>query len=276
MSPRPLALLLVLAVGTAATGCSGSTMTAAETAEEAFARGQRAFERERYDRAAEHFRAVLDFGRGSGRAGEAQYMLARSLFEDEQYLLAASEFTRFAEVYPTDPRREEAEFNRIQAYVRLSPPYQLDQSDTERAIAYIRLFATQYPASPRTGEVVALLDELTEKLARKDYEAGRLYERRELFGAAVMTYEGVLRDYPTSTYADDALLGALRAQVGYADASVRARQPERYGAALALYDRLVQLFPSSPLLREAQGLYDRAYAGRREATPAAAGQANRQ
>lgn len=263
MPPRPLALVFLAALGLA--GCSGAATRAPETAEEAYVRGSTAFEERKWERAAEAFRAALDFGRGSGVADDAQYYLARAYYEDGQYLLAGSEFTRFAELYPADPRAEDAEFERVRAYYRLSPPYQLDQTDTERAIEYIRLFAARHPESPRTAEAAALLDELREKLAQKDFEAGRLYERRELFEAAVLTYEGVLEEYPTSTYADDALLGALRAQVLYAQASIRQRQGARYGEALALYDRLVQLFPASPLLPEAQGLYDRAFAGQRAA-----------
>ncbi len=269
-------LVAVLVASASAAGCSGAAPRAAESAEEAYARGAAAFEARRWDRAAEHFRAALDFGRGSGIADEAQYYLARAYFEDGQYLLAGAEFTRFAELYPADSRVEDVEFERIRAYYRLSPPYQLDQTDTERAIEYIRLFAARHPESPRTAEAVALLEELQGKLARKLFEAGRLYERRELYEAAVLTYRSVLEQHPTSTYADDAMLGMLRAQVLYADASIRVRQGVRYGEALAFYDRLVQLFPNSPVLPEAQALYDRAFAGRRAVeptTPPAEGQA---
>jgi outer membrane protein assembly factor BamD len=115
------------------------------------------------------------------------------------------------------------------------------------------------------------MDELREKLAQKRYEAARLYERRELFEAAVLTFRSVLEEFPASTWADDALLGALRAQTRYAEASVPARQAARFAEALTLYDRLVELFPRSPLLTEAQAFYDRAFAGRRAAEARAAG-----
>ena len=107
-----------------------------------------------------------------------------------------------------------------------------------------------------------MLEELREKLARKQFQTGRLYERRKLFEAAIISYEVVLGGYSTSPFADDALLGVLRAQVGFAANSIVARQADRYQAALDTYDRLLQLFPSSPLLTEAERYYDRAFTGR--------------
>ncbi|MDX1439949.1 MAG: outer membrane protein assembly factor BamD [Rubricoccaceae bacterium] len=243
------------------TACSGAGGIRVDDAQEAFDRGMLEYEEGNYLRASEYFRAVFDFGRSSDIADEAQIYLAKSLFEDEQYLLAASEFTRFVDLYPSDSRIEEIEYERIRCYYELSPEYHLDQSDAERAIAYIRLFMARYPSSVYLDDLQQMHDELNEKLARKKFAAGQLYERRELFEAAAISYEQLLAEHPTSPLADDALLGTLRAKVRFAEASVLDRQEERYQEALDAYDRLLQLFPSSPLLPEAELMYDRAYDG---------------
>lgn len=259
----------VVAVSAVVTGCGNSSITPG-SAQEAFDRGVIAFDRGKYARAIERFRTALDFGRTSELAADAQLYLARSFAGDRQYLLAGNEYTRFIEFYRNDERIEEAAFERIQVYAELSPEHELDQTDTQRAIDYIRLFLAQYPESARADEAAALLGSLREKLAMKRYDNGRLYERRELYEAAVVYYEGVLQEFPTSQWADDALLGALRAQVAFADASVAARQPERYREALDKYERFISLFPSSPLVRDAESLYDDAFAGAQE--PVANGQ----
>jgi outer membrane protein assembly factor BamD len=277
MPPRRYGLLLLAACcALALPGCGGASGVVADNAEGAYNNGMNAFAEGRYDRAIEYLRATLDFGRSGDWADEAQIYLARAYFETGQYLLAANEFDRFADLYPADPRTEEARLGEIQSYYRISPAYDLDQTDTDRAIVLIRTFMANYPNSVFTPDVVAILEELREKLARKQFEAGRLYERRELYEAAVFSYQSMLAQYPTSPYADDALLGALRAQVAFAENSVRARQAERFTEALALYDRLVELFPGSPLLREAEALYDRAHAGRQVAQAWEAQQAARQ
>ena len=259
-----------LFAGIVLAGCGGSGAVTADSAEEAFARAEEALARRKYDRAVELYRTALDFGRSGDTADDAQLGLARAYAGSRQYLIAGAEFTRFVELYRADPRVEDAAHERILAYAALSPSYELDQTDTATAIQYIDGFLRQYPAGPHSPAAATLLAELREKLARKQFEEGRLYERRELYEAAVISYTGLLATYPTSAFADDAMLGALRAQVGFADNSVQARQQGRYRDALAFYDRLASLFPQSPTLAEAQTLYDRAYRGVAATAPAAA------
>ena len=261
--PSRLAVLAVLAAVSAAplAGCGGSRAATADSAQEAYERGADLLERRRYDRAVELFRTALDFGRTGEVADDAQIGLARAYAGSRQYLLAGAEFTRFIDLYRTDPRVEDAAHERILAYAALSPTYELDQTDTATALQYIDGFLAQYPDGLHAAAVSDLRADLREKLARKQYEEGRLYERRELYEAAVMSYAGLLETYPSSAYADDALLGAVRAEVLLADNSVQARQETRYREALRLYDRLTSLFPQSPTLGEAQGLYDRAFRG---------------
>ena len=256
-----------------AAGCGGGPATFG-SAQQAYEQGVEQAARGRYAVAIESFRAALDFGRTSALADDAQLALARAYAADGQYLLAGNEFTRFIEFYRTDERIEQAAFERIQAYAALSPRYELDQTDTRQALAYIAGFLQQYPGSPNVPAADALSAELREKLARKQYESGRLYARREYYDAAVIAYMDVLADYPTSSYADDALLGAVESQIGYATGSIPARQQERYRKALDLYDQLATLFPQSPTLAQAQAAYDRAYAGWRAAggEPTAAAQ----
>ena len=260
----PIRLGLLALAAFVVAGCGGGPRTFG-SAQEAYDQGVAEYEDGDYADAIEYLRAALDFGRTSELADDAQLTLARAYAADRQYLLAGSEFTRFIEFYRTDPRVEQAAFERIQAYAELSPRFELDQTDTRQALSYIRIYLQQYPGSANVAEAEAIAAVLREKLARKQYEKGRLYERREYYEAAVIAYRDLLDEYPASDYADDALFGALRAQAAYADNSVPSRQLVRYRDALDLYDQLTTLFPQSPVLGEAQGLYDRAYQGWRAA-----------
>lgn len=258
MTLRAFALTLLVAT---VSGCSGSQAVPA-SAQEAFDRGTEAFEARKYSRAIELMRATLDFGRSTEFADDAQLMLARAYRADKQYLLAGAEYTRFIEFYRTDPRVELAAYERILAYAELSPSYELDQTDTEQTITYIRLFLQQYgTTSEYAAAAGTLLDELQEKLARKQFEGGKLYERRGLFEAAAIAYGDVLETYPASAVADDAALARIRAQTSYAANSIPAKQVARFREALRLYDLFVTLFPSSPFLADAEAEYDRAYRG---------------
>ena len=254
----------LLALVVLASGCGGGPRTFS-SAQEAYDQGVAQAARGRHAQAIESFRAALDFGRTSELADDAQLALARAYAADGQYLLAGSEFTRFIEFYRTDDRIEQATYERIQAYAALSPRYELDQTDTRLALVYIQGYIQQYPDSPNLAAAEALRAELREKLARKQYETARLYVRRDFFDAAVIAFQEVLAEYPTSPYADDAMLEAIDAQIEYAARSIPTRRVERYQKALDLYDQLVTLFPQSPTLGDAQELYDRAYAGWRTA-----------
>jgi outer membrane protein assembly factor BamD len=261
MTVRPAlrALLLVAVLGTAA-GCSGSQGLNAGSPQAAFTQGKELYDRGRFPRAIEYFQHVFDFGRAHEWAPEAQYYLAQSYFQTRQYLLAANEFTRFVELYRNDPRVEEGEYLRALSYVRLSPPYQLDQTDTHNALTYLRLYLAKYPNGQYAEEVGQHIEAMRYKLARKQFEIAQLYETRSMFQAAAIEYLRVLEQYPESEFADDALFGALRAYKAFADRSIAQRQPERYELAAEQYRRLAQLFPNSPVLREAEPVYQQVQA----------------
>ena len=263
---RRLAVLSCLALSLAACGGSSSTVSSGR---EAYDRGVEAFERGKHARAVDHFRTALDFGRTSDFADDAQLYLARSYAGSRQYLLAGNEFTRFVEFYRTDPRVEEAAFERIQAYAALSPNYDLDQTDTRRAIQYIEQFQREYPESENAIAAAELRAELRARLARKMYETGRLYARREYYEAAVIAFRSVLEEYPESEFADDALMAALENEVLYAANSIPSKQKERYDKAIRTYNQFISIFPSSPYIGEAEVQYDRAYRGQQAAIQAA-------
>lgn len=264
MRLRSFIVYAVLLVSVVVGGCAGSRQLRYATPEEAYQKGMAAYERGRYQRAAEYFQGVFDFGRVSEVALDAQLQLARSYYNNGQYILAASEYTRFIELYRQDPRADQAEYERAMSYYQLSPKYELDQTETERAISYFQLFLDRYPNSTLVPEAEARVAELREKMARKQFATGGLYEQRELYEAAALSYESTFDKYPDTAWADDALVGAIRTYILFAEQSVRERQAERLDKALQNYDRLTQIFPDSPLVPEAEALYRRAISMRQQ------------
>ncbi len=260
MHLRNVITTLLLGGALLGAGCSGSGQARYDSPDDAFQKGMSFYERGKYQRAIEFFQGVFDFGRVSEQAADAQLYLARSYFEDKQYILAASEFTRFMELYRSDPRIEQAEYERAMSYYHLSPAYQMDQTETERAISYFQLFLDRHPNGEYADEAASRVTELREKLARKQYATGGLYEQRELYEAAAIAYESTFDKYPDTSWADDALVGAIRAYIAFAEQSITERQAERLQEAIDNYQRLVQIFPDSPLLKEAESLYERAAA----------------
>lgn len=251
-----LTCLVVFPVVLAA--CSGSGRLRYDSPREAFDQGMELYEAGKYDRAAEYFRGAFDFGRTHEYAADAQLYLARAHAENGDLLLAANEYNRFIQLYRRDPRVTEAEYEMAMTYYERSPGYQLDQTDTKKAIEQFQLFIDRYPTDERVVDATARINELREKLAHKRHSSAMLYERRGLHEAAALEFESVFNDFPGSQWADDALLGAMRNYLIYGEQSVLARQPERLAKVVEDYERLSQIFPDSPLLPEARELRDQA------------------
>jgi len=253
-----LSSLLSLALVVGLIGCSGSQRVTHNSPKQAYEKGMEQFEKENYDRALRYFRGVLSYGRGNEWGPDAQFQLAMTQRKKGKYLVAANEFKRFTQLYRNNQKVPRAEYERARAYYSRSPDYQLTQTDSRKAIDLFQLFVERYPDHELVPDAQAKIDKLRAKLAHKQFTAGKLYERRDMWRAATRSYEDVFDTYPDTPWADNALLGALRTYVRYADRSVQEKRAERYQKAIDQYGRLTQLFPDSPLLKQAQPLRDEA------------------
>ncbi len=250
----------ILLVAVLVAGCAGGGRLRYDTPKEAFDKGMERYNKGKYDRAGQYFQGAFDFGRTHEWADDAQLFLARSYRANKEYILAASEYSRFIEIYRGDPRVPIAEFERAMTYYERSPAYQLDQSDTQRGIDVFNLYMQRYQGHDSIAVAGRRVQALRQKLARKQYDAAQQYERREQYEAAAISYEVVFDKYPDTPFADDALLGAIRAYIAYSDQSIQTRQTGRLQKAVDHYQRLLQIFPDSPLLKDAEAFYERASA----------------
>ena len=235
-------------------GCSGAGQLSYTSPEEAYKKGLSSYEDGRYGRAAEYFQGVFEFGRTHEWAAEAQLYLARSHRQNRDFILSASEYTRFTELYRADPRVADAEFERAMTFYERSPQIELDQTNTRKGVEVFNLYIQRYSDHDSVAVAVQRVEELRRKLADKQFHAARLYERRGLYHAAALSYEVLFDKYPDTPLADDALLGAMRCYMEYSAQSVSSRQLERLETALRHYQRLLDLFPDSEHMPEAREL----------------------
>ncbi|MCB0717194.1 MAG: outer membrane protein assembly factor BamD [Bacteroidetes bacterium] len=248
---RTIAVFLVIL-----SGCSGGNRLRYDSPEEAYTKGMEYFDAGKYSRAVEYFQGAFDFGRTHAFAADAQFMLAKAQQLQGNYLLAANEYQRFMQLYRSDPRVEEAEYQNALTFFEQSPKYERDQTATEKSIAQFQLFIDRYPRSEHVSQADSLIRVQREKLAHKHYESAKLYERRELYEAAAMTFVSVFDRYPDTSWGDDALLGAVKNFIAFAKQSVDRKQDERYQLAVDNYKTLVEIFPDSPATNEARRLIE--------------------
>ena len=249
--PRFLLIIALLFV----VGCSGSGRLRYDSPQEAYEKGLAFYEEGDFTKAIEMLQGTFDFGRTHQWAADAQLLLARSYRANEEFLLAANEYTRFTQIYRSDERVPDAEYELAMTYYDRSPSFRLDQTDTERAIVQFQLFMTRYADHALVEDAASRIIELRGKLARKQFNTAELYERREYYQAAAVSYEAVFDRYYDTDLADDALLGAMKAYLQYAKLSVSDKVEERLLLAEVNYDRLLQIFPDSPLVKDAEIIY---------------------
>jgi len=250
---------LLLLVGSA---CSNKNLIKpGDTLDVAYKKAKNLYDNQKYSDASDAFETVISIGRGTDIGREAQYLLAESYFKNGEYLLAASEYGRFANLYPRAENRQQADFQQALCYYKLSPSYNLDQSKTRKAIDQFKLYLSRYPDADNAQQVAGYIDDMRAKLARKTYGAADLYMRIDEYEAAAIYYGLTIDQYPETAWAERALVDQIYAYVQYADNSIRSKQAERYQKAIDSYEKYVQLFPQGDHRSQAEDYYDLAKVG---------------
>ena len=242
MPTRLLRTLLLVSV-TGAAACASSSKYQGLDAAGVYRLAQEEMAEEDYGDAAETLDRLLLVYPNFEEAGDAGFLLATAYFLDEQYITAASEYTRFLDRYPGHPRAPEAALGICRAYSELSPISQRDQTFTDQALAVCRNVVTDYPTLPVAQEAAQLANDMRGKLARKIYDNGAFYLRRGLNDSAIIYFEDVVNNFPETDYAPQALLGIIQAyqKIGYEDEVQQAR------------DRLLADYPDSEAARSLEG-----------------------
>ncbi len=211
------------------------------------------YAKEDYYRALQLLDELIIVYRGTERAERVYYLYAKSHFKQEDYLLANYHLKYFARTFPKSPHAEEALFLSAYCSYLSSPIYSLDQTSTFEALKEIQIFINLYPNSeymPRCNEMV---DELRFKLQKKDFETAMLYLNIQDFKAAIFSFDSFLKDYPASSFREEAMFNLVKAHYMLASRSVVSKQLERYTEAVEAYEKFISAFPSSSNSREAAG-----------------------
>ena len=182
-------------------GCSNAADTSKFNAEQYYNYVYQLYNDEDYELAVQEFQSFLLQYSGSAFNDDAQYYLGMTYFKREQYLLSAYEFSKLIRNIPASPFVPDAQFMLAESYFQLSPPYQLDQAYTKKAIEEMQAFIDFFPADKKVEEAEQKIKTLNEKLAEKDYQSALIYEKMEYENAAIKYYGAVAETYHDTKYA---------------------------------------------------------------------------
>ncbi|MGH7496198.1 MAG: outer membrane protein assembly factor BamD [bacterium] len=203
---KPKCLLFALLVIVAqVSGCGGNKLRANLTTEERLEYAVKLFSDHDYLDARTHFRIITLNAPGSAVVDRAQFYLAECHFHMEEFIIAAAEYEKVLRLYPRSEYLDDAQHKIALCYFELSPKADLDQKYTERAVEEFQKFLEDYPASELKEQASQKLEELRNKLAKKEYNSADLYRRLSYFESALVYYDEVLNRYYDTIYAEPSL-----------------------------------------------------------------------
>jgi len=232
---------------TSACGSRASTSKAL-TAEEQFAQAQKLFNKKKYFESAEEFQKVIYNYPGANIIDTAQYFLANSYLEDEQFELAAVEFERLIKNYPRSDFAPDSRFLTGYARYRAAPRhYGLDQSELLEAIRIMEDFVIDYPDSRLIPEANKALNEAHTRLAQKVFKSGMVYVHIRAFESALIYFQKVLDEYSDTEYAPLALLEMGKVQF----------KMQKLAKAAATFNTFLAQYPEHKRVKEARQQLDK-------------------
>jgi outer membrane protein assembly factor BamD len=239
------AAALLVALALVAGGCGSSeTATNQLTAEERFANAKQLFDNNDFLEAINEFTVITLQYQGSAHAADAQFYLGECRFQRAEYLLASFEYGIVKRNYPASPRVADAQYKLALSYYELSPRSSLDPQYTRKAIDEFQQFVEYYPSNPLVADADAKIKELTNRLAKKQYETARLYTRMEYYKAAIVYYDDVIDRYHDTEFAPVAYLDKAELLLGR----------RRYREARETLEAFTSRFPQSVLQSRADDL----------------------
>ena len=208
-----------------------------------------------YYRASILFESILPIVRGLPEGEKVEFFLAYCQYNERMFLLASDQFKTFYETYGRSSYAEEANFMYAYSLYASSPDHNKDQSSSIQAMNAMQVFLNRFPGSQFMTKSVDVITVSQEKLEKKGFENAKQYLKLKMYKAAIVAFDDFKKNFPDSKYLEESAYLKVVAEFELAKVSFTNKQLERYTATLEYYQELVDNFPNSPFLKDAQRFY---------------------
>lgn len=210
----------------------------------------------------DHYRYITLFEqlspiyKGTYRSDTIEFYLAQGYYYQGDYLLAGHYYDKFRKTFPRSTFTEESDFMYAYCFYKSSPRAELDQENTQLAMAAFSEFLQRFPNSKRKSEVNTIMVELRDKLMEKSYLSSKLYYKIGDYKAAIVAIRNSLKEFPNSKYREEQMYLILKASYLLADNSVPSKRRERFQSAVDEYYTFISEYPDSRYAGDAKKMYD--------------------
>lgn len=216
------------------------------------------YDDEDYIRSSTLFEELMAVYKGTENAEEIYYRYAYTYYYQKDYPMAGYSFSQFVTQYPQSKYADECAFMKAYCFYEDSPSSNLDQTSTLRAIDELQIFINRHPASTRIEECNKLIDELNDKLVQKSFNGAKLYFDLGEYKASITALNNSLLDYPDTRYREELLYLILESSYELAKNSYPSLRKERYEKTTDAYYKLVDEYPETKHLKDAERLFEAA------------------
>lgn len=221
-----------------------------------FNRAKEYYGKKQYIKSSQLYEELIPVVKGTDRAEEVYYYYTWSEYNLGDYLLSQYHFKNFTRQFPTSKHVEECFYMNAYCYFLNSPNYKLDQTYTKNAIKEFQSFVDMYPQSARLDTCNLLVDQLHNKLEKKDYEITKQYYKLSDWKAAIVTTKNFIKDYPSSSYNEEMFYMLINSYYQLAMNSIYSKKEERLNGAIENYVKFLDLYPKSSYLSRSENIYN--------------------
>jgi outer membrane protein assembly factor BamD len=213
------------------------------------------YEKKDYYRSSILFESIQPIVRGLPEGEKVEFYLAYCQYYQKTYLLSSDQFKTFYETYGRSSFAQEANFMYAYSLYMAAPDPNKDQRSGIEAMNAMQIFLNRYPGSEFMNQAIEVIDICQQKLERKGFENAKHYIKLRMYKAAVIAFDDFKKNFPDSKLLEEAAYLKIMAEFELAKVSIPSKQLERYTSTLDFYQELLDNFPNSPFLKEAQRYY---------------------
>jgi outer membrane protein assembly factor BamD len=198
--------LLLLSLTVLACSTDGASVKGEATAapEESFRKANELIKDGFYEDARKILETVKS-GSSSQYALLARLRIADSYFDDEAYEEAVVEYESFLDLYPHQKYASYAQYRLAMCYFKRIRTVDVSYTWARRALDEFRKLQRQYPRNPYMSIVNGRIQSCINMLAEYEYYVGNFYYEKGAYSAAIGRFSSILRQYPESVRAPEAL-----------------------------------------------------------------------
>ena len=172
--------------------------------------GMRKFNNHKFAAAKESFDYVVMTNPGSSLALSARYFLAESLFNLKEYNQAVEHYNKYIK-YSVDPEKIlESRYKVCIALYSVCLDFMRDQTSTLYTLDRLQDFIDDYPKSKNISNIEIFIEDLRNRLARKQHQTGCLYMKIGEYDSALLYFNDTIDNYYDTIYSDKARISIIQ------------------------------------------------------------------